>query len=58
MVAFAYRTEWRKGEILPLTWNRVDFKERAVKLETGETKNSEGRTVYFDLELEKILFEQ
>jgi integrase len=55
VVAFAYRTGWRKGEIINLTWKRVDLKEGLVRLEAGETKNDDGRTLYLDPELKKIL---
>lgn len=58
IVGFAYRTAWRKNEILNLSWNQIDFKENTVRLEAGESKNEEGRTIYLDLELGKILLEQ
>ena len=45
LVTFGYRTGWRKGEILGLTWSHVDLKEGTVRLEADETKNSEGRTI-------------
>jgi len=37
-----------------LTWNQVDRDEGIVRLETGETKNDEGRTVYLDEELKEV----
>ena len=44
VVTFAYLTGWRiRSEILPLTWDRVDFKAGIVRLEPGTTKNDEGR---------------
>jgi integrase len=55
MVTFGYKTGWRKSEILGLTWDRVDLKERTVRLEADETKNSEARTVYLDEELLRLL---
>ena len=57
VVTFAYKTGWRKNEILNLTWDRVDMKEGIVRLETGETKNDEARTVYLDSELKALLKE-
>lgn len=58
IVVFAYRTAWRKSEILNLTWNHVDLKEKTVRIEAGESKNEEGRTIYIDSELNEILLEQ
>lgn len=51
LVAFAYHSGWRKAEILGLTWDRVDLKEGVVRLDPGETKNEEGRTLYLNEEL-------
>jgi integrase len=53
IATFAFRTGWRKSEILGLTWDRVDLKEGIVTLNPGETKNSDGRTLYLDEELLK-----
>ena len=58
IVDFAYRTGWRKSEILDLTWDRIDFKENIVRLEAGESKNSEGRTIYLDSALREVLLGQ
>jgi len=54
VVTFAYRTGWRKSEILGLTWDHVDLEEKTVRLEAGETKNDEARTIYLDEELLKL----
>ena len=51
LVTFAYQSGWQKTEILGLTWDRVDLKEGVVRLDPGETKNEEGRTLYLDGEL-------
>jgi integrase len=53
LVTFAYRIGWRKGELLGLTWDRVDLKQGIFSLDPGETKNGEARTVYLDEELMK-----
>lgn len=54
IVTFAYKTGWRKGEILNLTWDRVDLNEGVVRLEPGEPKNEEARTIFLDSELRNI----
>ncbi len=47
---FAYLTGWRiPSEILSLMWVQVDRRARTVRLEPGSTKNSEGRTLPYDL---------
>ena len=45
VVTFAYYTGCRRGEILALQWSQVDLAERVVRLEPGETKNDEARTI-------------
>jgi integrase len=57
-VTFAYKTGWRVSEIRGLTWNQVDRNQGIVRLEVGETKNDDARTVYLDEELKKIFEEQ
>jgi len=57
-VTFAYKTGWRVSEITGLTWNRVDRINGIVRLETGETKNDEARTVYLDEELREVFNHQ
>jgi integrase len=54
-ITFAYRTGWRHSEISKLTWNNVDLKQGIVRLEVGETKNDEARTLYLDSELRAIV---
>ncbi|HUV51319.1 MAG TPA: site-specific integrase [Anaerolineae bacterium] len=57
-VTFAYKTGWRVSEIKGLTWSQVDLVNGIVRLETGETKNDEGRTVYLDEELQEVFQKQ
>lgn len=47
VIAFAYATGWRIGEIRGLTWAQVDLRTGVVRLEPGTTKNDEGRTFPF-----------
>jgi integrase len=54
-VTFGYHTGWRVSEITGLTWDRVDLENGVVRLEVGETKNNEARTVYLDEELIEVL---
>lgn len=51
VVTFAYHTGWRAGEVLNLTWDKVDLKQGIITLAPGETKNDEARTVYLNDEL-------
>jgi integrase len=55
VVTFAYSTGWRKEEIAGLQWNQVDLREGIVRIEPGETKNQEGRTVYLEPELLEMM---
>ncbi|RJR47707.1 MAG: site-specific integrase [Desulfobacteraceae bacterium] len=55
VVTFGYKTGWRKSEIIGLTWDRVDREKRIARLEPGESKNGEARTVYLDDELLKLI---
>ena len=54
LVTFGYKTGWRKTEIQTLTWGQVDLDQGIVRLEPGDTKNDEGRTVYLDDELKEV----
>jgi integrase len=55
IVTFAFFTGWRKSEILNLKWNQVNLKEGTVRLEPGETKNDEGRTIYLEPNLLEVM---
>jgi integrase len=52
---FAYEIGWRKEEILKLKWDRIDLVRGCVRLEPGESKGGEGRTVYLSMELKNEL---
>jgi len=56
-ITFGYKTGWRVSEIASLTWNQVDLDQGIVRLEAGQTKNNEGRTVYLDEELKEAFSE-
>jgi integrase len=61
VVTFAYLTGWRtRSEILPLTWDRVDFGAGVVRLDVRQSKNGAGRTFPFDAmqELRDVLGRQ
>lgn len=58
VATFAYTFGWRKGEILALTWDRVDLVAGIVRLDPGSTKNREGRTIVLTEELRGILAAQ
>ena len=53
LVTLAYHTGWRKGEVPNLTWDKVDMKQRTIRLDPGETKNDEARDAYMNHELYK-----
>ena len=44
---FASLTGWRLGEVLGLRRDRVDFDDRAIRLEAGESKSRKPRVVPF-----------
>ena len=49
VVTFAYFTGWRiASEVLPLQGSQVDRTAKAVRLEPGQTKNAEGRSISYE----------
>lgn len=58
LVTFAYKCGWRLEEITGLKWSQVDLNQGIVRLEVGETKNDDGRTIYLDEELNAIFQKQ
>ena len=57
-VTFGYKTGWRVSEIAGLTWNQVDRDNGIVRLDPGDTKNDDARTVYLDDELKEVFQQQ
>jgi integrase len=57
-VTFGYKRGWRVSEIANLTWSQVDRDQGIVRLEPGEAKNDEARTVYLDDEVKEVFVAQ
>jgi integrase len=55
IVATGYYTGIREGEILGLTWNKIDLENRLFRLEPKDTKNKEARDIPVCDELFEIL---
>ncbi|EFK07638.1 site-specific recombinase, phage integrase family [delta proteobacterium NaphS2] len=55
MLTMGYYTGMRRGEILKLTWDKVDMKNRTINLEAADTKDRERRTIPIYDELFKML---
>ncbi len=58
LATFGYKTGWRFGEIISLTWSQVDKVNWCVRLHAGETKNDESRIIYLDEELIDVFKKQ
>ena len=57
IIAMGYYTGMRKGEILKLTWKKVDLNERLIKLKAKDTKDCEAREIPICDELFEIFAE-
>jgi integrase len=55
IIATGYYAGMRKGEILNLTWDKVDLAGRMIRLEAADTKDKESRNIPICDELHKIL---
>ena len=55
ILAMGYYTGMREGEILNLTWDKVDMKNRLICLEASDTKDKESRRIPICDELFEIL---
>jgi len=51
----AYWTGMRNGEILGLRWNRVDMKERLIRLKPEDAKTGQPRTIPIGTALFEVL---
>ncbi|MBC8462520.1 MAG: site-specific integrase [Deltaproteobacteria bacterium] len=55
IVAMGFYAGMRKSEILNLTWNKVDLKNRVIQLDAKDTKDNEARNIPILDELYSIL---
>lgn len=55
VLALGYHTGMRRNEICTLRWGQVDFLGGVIRLNAGETKNDEGRTIPIVGELGAVL---
>ena len=55
MVELAYYTAMRKGEILGMKWDQVDFQKGVIFLEAEDTKTQEKREIPIDEKLKEII---
>ncbi|MCZ6700235.1 MAG: site-specific integrase, partial [bacterium] len=51
IITMAFCVGARRAEILSLRWPQVDLNRRLIRLNPGETKNRDGRTLYMGQEL-------
>ncbi len=57
VVLFAFKSAWRKGEILALQWHNVDIVNGSIYIEPQKTKSHQGRTYYLDKEMHQMFKE-
>jgi integrase len=55
ILSMGYWTGMRKGEIINLTWDKVDLKGRLIRLHASDTKEKESKAVPVGDELFKVL---
>lgn len=55
MVVLAYDTAMRRGEILGLRWDQVDFEKGRINLKAEDTKTGVGRKVPLDAPLQELI---
>ena len=55
ILAMGYLTGMREGEILNLTWDRIDLHKRIIRLEALDTKDRESRKIPMCTDLIQIL---
>jgi integrase len=53
--ARGFYTGMRRGEILSLTWGKVDLRDRAIRLEASDTRGKEAHTIPIYDELYTVL---
>lgn len=58
IIRLAYFTGMRKGEILGLTWQNVDFQHGVIVLEAAMTKTNRSRVIPLNDEMVQMLHEQ
>lgn len=54
-VLFGFLTGWRYSEIQNLRWSNVDFAAGEIRLDSGATKNGDGRVFPLTVELRTLL---